>query len=476
VQLDGVGIPNASVLLNVVAPGQSSNNFIASTPVSAALLERARAALSKEDVTAVGIKSFAIGLKGVAFNDFKRTLNIPMTDPGKSGVYSASIDETSVPEGYEFYVTAVGLLPTGEAFRRERRASKNVDVIPVREFTLVDVVYATGQATVRIIPKDKLGNFMPLFDPQFNPRIGITATGGAELRGGLTFNGDGSYSGTLVYPPTANPVIQVSVDGNVLVPSFPLQPVAEMIWVDQVVAFKLGSEAKPGANTHKDPGAALGDPLTKDPNLFVSLGGGGSLTVEIKGQVILNTGGSEITVFVEPDSSLRAYKVEAGYAGNQWVTLGTSSGITESFSFGKLSAARAIRISDLSVQIRDVDLNPLATPGVSVRAVGVKSTTKDSGGGGTGDICLRIRALNPKREPLGGTVDIEFRPVEVGPFVKVEKVDASKDIDVSGLQRTPQGLYEVTVIPNDVFKPTGQFVTVPASGFATVEFIIDKTK
>ena len=90
------------------------------------------------------------------------------------------------------------------------------------------------------------------------------------------------------------------------------------------------------------------------------------------------------------------------------------------------------------------------------------------------DISIRIRVLNPQRQPLGGTVDVEFKPQNVGQTMNVKGADASKDIDVSGLQRTPQGLYQVTVTPTDVFKPTPQFVTIPASGFNTVEFVIDK--
>ena len=76
----------------------------------------------------------------------------------------------------------------------------------------------------------------------------------------------------------------------------------------------------------------------------------------------------------------------------------------------------------------------------------------------------------------GGTVDLEFRPQEGGETKNVKGVDASKDIKVSGLQRTPRGIYKVTVTPTDVFKPTAQFVTIPASGFDTVEFIVDRGK
>jgi hypothetical protein len=88
------------------------------------------------------------------------------------------------------------------------------------------------------------------------------------------------------------------------------------------------------------------------------------------------------------------------------------------------------------------------------------------------DICIRLQVLNAQRQPLGGTVNIEFAPQEVGEPVKVNDADASKDIDVSGLQRTPQGLYQVTVTPTNVFKPLSQFLTIPASGFNTVQFII----
>lgn len=104
-----------------------------------------------------------------------------------------------------------------------------------------------------------------------------------------------------------------------------------------------------------------------------------------------------------------------------------------------------------------------------------KGTAAEPGSGGEDeDICIRVRALNPQRQPLGGTVNIECKPQDAGETVNVKGADASKDIDVSGLQRTPRGLYLVTITPTDVFKPTAQFVTIPACGFITVEFVIDK--
>jgi hypothetical protein len=90
------------------------------------------------------------------------------------------------------------------------------------------------------------------------------------------------------------------------------------------------------------------------------------------------------------------------------------------------------------------------------------------------DICIRITVQNPQGQSLGGTVDLEFQPHDSGETVNVKGQDASKEIDVSGLQRTPVGLYQLTVTPTDVFTPVSQFVTIPASGSIAVTVVIDK--
>jgi hypothetical protein len=206
--------------------------------------------------------------------------------------------------------------------------------------------------------------------------------------------------------------------------------------------------------------------------------------VDVRGQVIQAQGGDDVTVFVHPDSDLRSYSVAALRASahdsdaDDWVMLGTSPGVTTSFglSAAHLSAARAIRITDTSGRARGTDSKPLSTPGVSIRAVGVKkiSSGQGDGDGGDGDTCIRLQVVNSQHKPLGGTVKIDFQPQDAGQAATVESVDASKDINVSRLSRTPQGLYEVTVTPTNVFKPTSQFVTIPASGFVTVVFVIDE--
>src|ERR1700693_3500532 len=90
------------------------------------------------------------------------------------------------------------------------------------------------------------------------------------------------------------------------------------------------------------------------------------------------------------------------------------------------------------------------------------------------DTSVRLRILNPQRQPLGGSVDVEFRRRNVGPGMSVKGANASRDIDVRGLLRAPHGHYQVIVTPTDVFKPVSQFVNIPASGFNTLEIVIDK--
>jgi hypothetical protein len=293
----------------------------------------------------------------------------------------------------------------------------------------------------------------------------------------------------VTFTPGTTPVIGVSFNGQTIIEQT-VPPIAKLIWVNKVEAFLLGAQAAPGANLHSDPKAALGDITTKPSGVFVSLGGFGALTVAVDGEAILAQGDDDINVFVQPDDDLRAYLVEALPSNsddddkkNQWVALGTSPGTTSSFSLAKagLRAATSIRITDKSGCTRDAGFKPLSTPGVSIRAVGVKSVGEGDPGGGGGDgegeICIRLKIQNPKGQPLGGAVNIEFHPQSGGQSTKVSGVDASKDIDVKGLQRFPQvSVYQVTVTPTNVFKPTSQFLTIPASGFNTVTFIVDKNK
>jgi hypothetical protein len=89
------------------------------------------------------------------------------------------------------------------------------------------------------------------------------------------------------------------------------------------------------------------------------------------------------------------------------------------------------------------------------------------------DTSTGIWVLDPRGQALNGTVNLEFQPQTTGQTLTLKGQDASKEIDVGGLQRAPNGFYKLNVIPTDVFKPVSQFVTIPATGFATVNIVID---
>ena len=161
-------------------------------------------------------------------------------------------------------------------------------------------------------------------------------------------------------------------------------------YVDQVIDFHPGGQIKAGTNKHADPNAVLGDITRKKPDTFVSLGALGELSVGIAGEVISAQGDDDITVFVHPDDSLRPYRVEALSTGGlvavraetDWLPLGASSGVTQSFSLRKAGLANAtiIRILDDSGRSRDIFFNDSSSPGTSIVGIGVKATAPFPGG------------------------------------------------------------------------------------------------
>jgi hypothetical protein len=402
--LDGKGITNASVTVRLTAPGQSSDNWLAGTRITRQDFLATKDRLGRADVTALGIKVFALKQNGIVFTDVPRSTEIKMTDSANDGRYTASFTNTATPGNYEFYVTAIGQTADGVTFRREKRLSLRVGVRPDPVFTLIDIIYRTqfdgelvfNVADVRVTPRDSFGNVV-LIDPEFDPRVSLTVRDGT-FTAPLTWNLDASYGQTVSYSAGTTPSIGLIVDGEVIVPPTPLVPTHKLTYVDKVIRFRAGAEAKPGANKHTDPDAALGDPTRKKPDEFVSLGARGSLVVAVNGKLIEPIrGGDDITVFVHPDEEPRAYEVEvlpipaALPVGATipvlqfgWVSLGTSPGITQSFNLRKagVKIAAAIRISDRSGLTRDSQFKPSSTPGVSIAGVGVKKTSDFPGGTG----------------------------------------------------------------------------------------------
>ena len=89
----------------------------------------------------------------------------------------------------------------------------------------------------------------------------------------------------------------------------------------------------------------------------------------------------------------------------------------------------------------------------------------------THQISVRLKILNPQRQRLGGTVDVDFKAQYARKSVTVKDANASSDIRVT--LRRP-GHYHLTVTPTDVFKPVSRSVVIPAEGTVTIEVVIDK--
>ncbi len=207
------------------------------------------------------------------------------------------------------------------AFRRDRSVEVQVGVRPDPAFTLFNIQYdafksATSPVTgiVSVTPRDRFGNVV-LIDPATSKYLALQATG-ATLGSSLTTAFDGSYATTVSYAPGARPTISLTAGGVSIVNNTVVPPVDQLEFVDEVLAFAPGSSAAPGANQHANPNDILGDIRQKQPNVFVSLGAYGSITVGLNGQIILARGNDDVTVFVQPDINLRSYRVEAAPVGS----------------------------------------------------------------------------------------------------------------------------------------------------------------
>jgi len=379
--LDGLPVRHATVVIEQAGPGQSLDNFLANSIVTAADLSKAQAAAGTTDYNAIGLRSQALQLKGQTFTLGNAPTTKPMTDPGNIGVYRASFSNTSVPGNYDYYVVAIGQTADGVSFRREQQLYMRLDVNPSPAYTLVDVLYQLSafgvapSAQVTIYPRN--AHLYPLMiDPTSDSRLSVSVQN-AQLVGGLVFNGNGSYTQHITYGGGTVPTVGASMNGAVLVPPQLLAPITSLNYPDFVMSYVPGREASPGANVHNDPTAVLGNVATKPKTVFLSLGAFGSVAVGVKNQVIVAQGPNDITIFARLDSDLRSYKVEA-LPENQtnWVLLGTSPGTTQSFGLAAagLKTALAVRVSDTSARTFDFSHDASPSPGFSWYGAGLVST------------------------------------------------------------------------------------------------------
>ena len=295
------------------------DNWLAAVPISEEY-KQARDKLDGKDASSIYVKAFAAQLKNIVFKDFAQKTSIPMLDPQDLGIYSATLSQTSVPDGHKLYVTAVGSTEERVVFRREHAMEMVVSVRPDPKFTLVDVVYSNISAemvtaTLRITPRDRFGNLM-LIDPSKSHDILLKAEN-ANV-GNLRTIFDGTYLATLTYRAGVQPTISLAIGGKEIFIKRPLPAIDKLKYVDRLVTFKPGLEGARGANKHVDAAAVLGDIATKPADWFVSLGGSGVLAVGMKEGVVVAQGDDDITIFVNADADLRSYLVEAQTRGKPW--------------------------------------------------------------------------------------------------------------------------------------------------------------
>jgi hypothetical protein len=381
-RLDGAPVSEAGVTLDLDAPGQAAMNWLAMNLATPEELAEAGADLGDPEATGIGIKAHALKRKGLGFDPLPAGQAVPMAEVAP-GTYRVALTNTSTPGTYTVHVTAIGTVED-VTFRREQVLHLPVGVRPLPEFTILDVAYRSLgelgiEAVARVRPLDRFGNVV-MVDPAIDDTIAITATG-ATFTSPITTPFDGSYRRTLQLPAGGRPTISVSVAGTPVISDRLVPLPADLIYVDVVQDFRLGGEAEEGANQHRDPAAVLGDPLA-DPEGFLALGAAGSVTVAIAGQVIRGRGPQDVTVFVPPDATPRSYLVEALYhRGHRWVQLGTSPGVTQSFSLAEhgLPFTRAIRVTDTSLARLEPDLTVSHAPGANIAGVGVAAVGKPSG-------------------------------------------------------------------------------------------------
>lgn len=375
--VSGRPVTGAEVFLHYWGSSVSWLNWVTALQLPADALAQAGEQLAGKDRSPLLVKQLAARLAGLDFDPGVPHVGmLAMSDPGGTGIYQATLTNTTMPEGYSFYVTARGTTSDGVNFRREAKKETYVLVRPSSEFSQMEIHQTErGVAKVTLVLRDKSGNVLHV-DPKLVGGFDVVTTGGtvSDLVGHL----DGTYSFDLAYDPGTEVSVGFRYAGETVFAPRNLLVLDDLQYPDRVIAYEPGVLRE--ANRNADPEAALGAVVGRARHRHVSLGAGGRLTVGFGGRAVVGGNGSDVTVFVQPDTDRRAYRLEAYSVEREaWVTLGESIGITESFPLttGPLRLTPALRITDLSGRTCDAELKPLVNPGVSVLGVGVRETTVD---------------------------------------------------------------------------------------------------
>lgn len=381
-RLDGRPVPDASVTVHYDRPGQAAMNWLAALPVTADELQAASADLGDPEAGAIGTKAHALHRRGERFDPLGQSAALRMT-PSPDGAHRLTLPDSSIPGTYTFRAVATGELD-GIPFRREQRVQVRVGVLPDPAFTLVDIAYVLVndvlRAQVRVWPRDRFGNVV-MIDPAIDPSLDIRV-GGAKPLAGVQTNHDGSYSRLVDLAPGAGVSVTVTMGGQVVLADEAVPPPSGLRYADRLVDHVPGAEAAPGANSHTDPEALLGEPGTP-PRDFLALGAGGQVTVAVGEQYVLARGGDDVNVIVAGGSPLRAYTVQAQQpVTGRWVDLGRSEGTSASFGLASadLIWTPAVRVVDASGRTREADLSVSTAPGAQVAGIGFRAVGEQPSG------------------------------------------------------------------------------------------------
>ncbi|HAR66857.1 MAG TPA: hypothetical protein DCR55_11670, partial [Lentisphaeria bacterium] len=165
----------------------------------------------------------------------------------------------------------------------------------------------------------------------------------------------------------------VDVSASVVIDGVTL-PNGNISFADAVVAYENGS---PGTNTQTDTSQALGSPELLDSGRArgaVSLGIGGSLTVQFVDNVLVPDGTSGVDIWVfEVGRLVEPVMVEISADGETWVAVGSTSGATSGVDIDPFVASDA-QFSYLRLTDPGESRGGANVPGADIDAIAAVST------------------------------------------------------------------------------------------------------
>ncbi len=404
-QGNGVPVTGATVYTTLNKPSESFDNWMAMNYVSKTQMAAVPKMLFAEPANAITQQAYAIEhILGVKPEFNYIDSRIFLYDDGvnggdaiaNDGVYTVTIENTNVAGTYDFHFHAEGLTPAGHNFSREARRQRDVsswwylpNIVLAYKFDFLPIDGRIRKvAVVEFYGEDPFGNVS--ISEKVIEGLKIEVANG-KLWGEPINNGNGSFSQMIMLEnPEKTPKINVNYRNQKVFKNYELEVPSGLTFVDKVIQYKPGKEGKKGFNKYSDPKNATGQPdLSSGSGKFVSLGGGGSITLAVKDKTIYNGSGPDLIVYEVAKSAniseiAESYSVEV-QTKNGYVNLGTVKGGIGQFDLADkgITEASAVRILDVDGKIADHRGKLFRSPGADIGGVGIKYV-KEGGGPGPG--------------------------------------------------------------------------------------------